>query len=806
MTKTHAYYIFSFLLSLFLVTFSLPNSYSQDNNQISSIQRKFVHYTTKHPQQKVYLHLDKTIYDVADRLWIKAYVVNAINHKPDSLSNNLYIELINPNGVVSQNKILKLQQGTGNGDFSFTDTIPEGRYMIRAYTNWMKNESEDFFFTKNIYIKNSNYINYASRENVKSIKKAKRNHSKKQAQYTIRFYAEGGDILSDTENLLAFQSTNELGEAISVKAELYNNKNNLILTAESNKYGYGSFKFSPKESEKYIFKVKSDFLKEKSFKIPEAIPKGINLRVQHLDSDSIRIFLNSNIKKGDYPPNTDYYLFAHTRGKVRFTGIFNLNTKTALTFPKDLFPEGICHLTLMNYRYSPISERLIFIKHSYSFTANISTSSTNIKKRSHIDASILIKDKKGLALSGNYSLAVIKEDYNNRSENIISNLLLSSDLPGYIENPSYYFENDDIEREKDLDLLLLCHGWKRFKWNEIIDEIPNKLEYTIENKLEISGKISRELFDLPLKDIKVRLTILDKYNDTQITRSDVKGNFSFTGLDYYDTIAVKIEAEKENGRKNLLIKAYTQQPEKLKDFRYQTNQYLNKPGQERKDYYISPEEKKKKEEEKDPFYKENNKYNRIHSEPNDVIIVDESMSHYQNIAQLIQGRVPGVNVSGNNISIRGRNSFYGSNEALYILDGIPVDQSAALSIPVSDIDRIEILKGPEAAIYGSRGGNGVIVIFTKRGKFMIKGVLEFDMLAYASPTKFYSPDYSLQPQLMLEDDRTTLLWIPMLHTNEKGMAKFDFYSSDIEGNYIIIMEGIGKNGVPVYKSDKIQIR
>ena len=67
-------------------------------------------------------------------------------------------------------------------------------------------------------------------------------------------------------------------------------------------------------------------------------------------------------------------------------------------------------------------------------------------------------------------------------------------------------------------------------------------------------------------------------------------------------------------------------------------------------------------------------------------------------------------------------SLIGNTDPLYLIDGIPVsDVNAVLAIPVEDIDRIEILKGPSCAIYGSRGGNGVIAIYTKRGIIYEKG-------------------------------------------------------------------------------------
>lgn len=96
-----------------------------------------------------------------------------------------------------------------------------------------------------------------------------------------------------------------------------------------------------------------------------------------------------------------------------------------------------------------------------------------------------------------------------------------------------------------------------------------------------------------------------------------------------------------------------------------------------------------------------------------------SVSH---LSELLQGSVAGVHVSrgpggGIRVRIRGISSIYGSNDPLYVVDGTPVqaDPGGALSwINPHDVASISVLKGPAAAMYGSRGANGVIVVRTKR--------------------------------------------------------------------------------------------
>lgn len=87
--------------------------------------------------------------------------------------------------------------------------------------------------------------------------------------------------------------------------------------------------------------------------------------------------------------------------------------------------------------------------------------------------------------------------------------------------------------------------------------------------------------------------------------------------------------------------------------------------------------------------------------------------HYGSIFDMIRAEVTGVQIRGTTVVIEGATSFGGSNEALYILDGAPINEIS--SIPPGDVSSIKLVKGPEAAFYGIRGGNGVLVITTRRG-------------------------------------------------------------------------------------------
>ncbi len=803
MNKKSINIILLLVASLILVSFRADTD--PDSNILRSLLNKLQNQYSWYPQQKAYLHTDKSSYQVDDRIWFKAYLVDAIDHRPDKMSTNLYVDLINPSGDIVQTRLLRLNSGIAWGDFSFQDTIPEGRYKLRAYTNWMRNAGEDYFFYKDIYVENPYFRTYATKPQVQQIKKAKRQTARKERRYDISFHPEGGSLLSDVTNVIGFKAINDLGQGVNFEGTLTDRRGNLIQNIESDHLGMGSFSFAPEAGEKYFIRAKFPDDKDLKFRLPESIDMGVNISLDHAGKDSIYVRLVSNLEPGSYPPNTIYYLLAHTRGKARYTAELDLRKKdTVVAIQKNTFPSGIAHFTLFNSSSSPVSERLIFVKHPKKIKINITPMTGNAGHREKLKARIKITDDENNPVNGSFSLSVANNPDEVSSKNILTELLLSSDLKGNIEDPEYYFENFDDTRAFHLDQLMLTQGWRRFAWSNVLVNKKLPVQYGLQEGIEISGKITREFFGLPLKDIRVTLTILNEFNDVYTTRSDLDGRFSFKNLSYPDTVGVKIEAVRNSGKKNLVIIVDQLDAGNMDDMNYITEQYLRKPGEEGR--WVTEKTPEEIEKENDPFYEENNRYYRIHREPNDVIIVDESMHNYTSLAQIIQGRVPGVLVSGNNITIRGINSFYGSTDPLFIVDGVPVDKSFALNMNPYDIDRIEILKGPDAAIYGSRGANGVIVIFTKRGKFMLKGVLDFEMIGYYTPREYYSPRYEIEGRdEKFDDNRTTLYWKPNLVTDENGEAEVSFYTSDLDGQYSIIVEGINQSGEIGYNESFVRV-
>ncbi|RLD75609.1 MAG: hypothetical protein DRJ07_17785, partial [Bacteroidetes bacterium] len=748
----------------------------------------FNSYTEKIPQQKVYLQLDHDEYMIGSTIWYKAYVLNSKEQKPDTLSRNLYVELISPEKEIFMYRLLKLENGLGNGDFPMHDTLATGNYLIRAYTRNMKNYGKDYLFSKEIRIINPKKL-YYSKEIHKKAKKIKN----KSENIDLQFFPEGGVLVKDINSKLAFKAINTLGLGIDVEGKIFTKKGKEISSFKSSHSGMGIIEFTPeKELEYYAVINKPEGIKTK-YQIPQSIKNGYVISINNEHEKNIKIQIKTNKKFSNDKTAKTIYLFAQSGGKIYYKSrlLFEKN-EINLKIQKNNIPTGIVHFTLFDGHGKPQCERLAFVNRKDFLDINIHLNKKSYKTREKVILDINIKDKKGLPVRANVSIAVRNKtrliDIPKNKANIISSLFLQADIQGNIEDQEYYF-TDTKKAKRDLDILLLTQAWRKFNWDDILQDSIASPEFIVEKDISISGRITKYLFNISAKNASVELTFLNKFNDVYKTICDNKGRFSFDGLDYNDTLDVLLEFRSHVGRKNIMAILDEDRDIGI-TFSPLDGFYLDSCLVKHKVKYLpGPVE-----EEKDPNVPEDFK---LHRQADQVVKFDEPhYSSYQSVMDALKGKVPGLSIGQNSSMIRGPKSLTLSNEPLYLVDGMVTTFDGIQSISVNDVDRVEILKGPSAAIYGSRGGNGVIAVYTKKGYYYKRGELRFKMLGYHTPKTFYVPKYDIKKGITNEkkDYRKTVYWKPNVKTDKTGKAYIEFYQSDISDEFEIVIEGISVNG------------
>jgi len=782
------------LLFLFCL-FAFKNPLIDKDYWFKYITSHFEEYVLKYPQQKVYLQLDRDEYETGSTIWYKAYILNDTEKKPETRSKNLYIELISPTQQVFMQRLLKIENGSAHGDFPVLDTIATGLYSIRAYTRNMKNFGKEYLFKKSIRINHTEKV-YYSKEFYKKAKKVSRQNE----DVDLQFFPEGGEFVNSLKTALAFKAIDQNGRGIDVEGQIYAKKGALISDFKTSHLGMGKMDFKPAYGEKYYALVKTEKGKKLKFNLPEVLEKGYQLQVDAIGKQ-IHVKIASNKEFGNDPVAKTVYLFVQNGGKIYSSGkhVFQSN-EINLNIGKANFPSGVLHFTLFDGHGKPQCERLAFVNHDDMLQIKTSSEIKAVGKRGKVEFDIEVTNHNN-PVEAELSVAVKNKSqtaFGNSSFNIRNYFLLQSDLRGFIEKPNYYFGNS-VQHQKDLDLLLLTQGWRKFDWKDVLKDSIQDPEFPVETDLRVTGRITKYLFDISVKDAFIKLTLLNKFNDVYTTVSREKGEFEFLNLDYNDTLDILIEARTKWDKKNILILP-DEERELGSDFDAFTGFYLDSLMVKRK-----IERKPYKEPESDPNVPEDFK---LHDRADNVVdFNDPTLSSYGSVMDALKGKVPGLSVGNNGAMIRGPSSMLLSNEPLYLVDGVPTDFQGAQSINVSDVDYVEVLKGPSAAIYGMRGVNGVIAIYTKKGFYYKRGEISFKMLGYHTPKKFYSPKYQANNiDFEKADLRKTVYWNPKIKTDKNGKANISFYQSDIVDDFEIVIEGMDANGTVGHASFEYSVK
>ena len=206
MTKFLNYIFLLFLLTPCFGQIQLGNGFDTDSLILDSLTSNFNRSAiTEH--QKVYLHLDRPNYYSGETIWFKAYLVKARTNQLDYRSGVLTVELIAQDGKVLNSDQFKLSAGHASGSISLGDTLKTGLYVVRAYTNWMRNFDPRFYATKPIEITqisvDENNLDLPIKSNSDSI--------------LLKFYPEGGYLLRGVPNQVGFKATDMAGRSVEIE-------------------------------------------------------------------------------------------------------------------------------------------------------------------------------------------------------------------------------------------------------------------------------------------------------------------------------------------------------------------------------------------------------------------------------------------------------------------------------------------------------------------------------------------------------------------------------------------------------------
>lgn len=789
-------------------------------------------YLSNAPSEKLYVNHDKPYYIVGETIWCKVYLVDAITHQSYATKPVVYIDWVSPEGQILNTYYLKIKDGIAHLDIPTEPTTKAGNYTLRAYTLYQKNFDQSFLFQKEIALTDF----YENKTKTPS----------EDIDFNLQFFPEGGDLVAGLPSRVAFKTQNADGENIKINGVLETNDGQHIATIKTLNEGMGFFNLLPKEGAKYW--VSATYKNsEKKFALPAVISKGYGLKCDTRSSQKIKISVVANTAN----LLEDCQLIGHLRGQVFYHQKFDNQAAIKLAIDTKELPTGLLTFTLFDAQQRPVCERLIFNKNlTEKVEVSLTLDKTETNKRSLVSGNIstlkadtITPSKLSVSV---YNSSLVPDDLQGLT--IENYLQLQSDLSGRIHNINQYFESDDAKTRTLLDLLLMTHGWRRFTWQQILEQQPIDLIYPIETSFSFSGQVTKELKDKPVK-ANVFLSVLDEqdYGFTNgITGPD--GLFHFEGFNFEDTTNLLLQANIYNERKlkklkkgtikrvgnkavdielfqlhelpfdaTLTLKNGLDKPEKVLK-RYST-EMAEVTGQEMIDTSIWTidlsevtvrtkqltyrqkryENLRKRYREKGLFY----------FGSTDKFFTEDLYKYtpkFTDVFDLIRTALPTARLTGP----AGNRKVYLSTSGLMengagvtlALNGQIVNASQLNNIPPAAIHVIEVLYGERAnALYNS---NPVIVLLTKDEKAVEEAISKAQNIGmkqimhpgFYQAKAFYTPRYD-QPitDKPKPDYRITLHWLPNVTITDAAQP-FEFYTGDIEGNYLVWIEGITNDGIP----------
>ena len=868
-----------------------------DNDILQKAVTRLAEWSAQQPVEKVYLHLDKPYYAIGDDIWFKAYITVGGKHELSGLSKILNVELINDRDSIKKAIKLPVTAGVTWGDFKLTDSLTEGNYRIRAYTNWMRNAGEEYFFDKTIQVGNSisndvftkvNYtystqkdhehvdavitytdlqgkplegreVSYAVELSFRQVARGKgvtdsegnitvsfNNNMptllksghiktavkldakqsivkvipiKASSQKTdVQFFPEGGTFVSGLRNRVAFKVVGADGLGVDIKGTVVDNDEQKVADIVTQHLGMGFFAITPQAGKTYRAKLTYPDGSEGTVALPKPTDQGYVLSVNNTyDPENVVVKISTNEAAFQANQNSEISLLVQSGGNVIYTAKTKLADPVLSTkIPRSRFPSGIAQFTLFSATGEPLNERVILIQNPDQLNVVLNTEKATYAPREKVKLNVSAQTRDGQPTVGSFSVSVINESkvpVNEVNEStIFSNLLLTSDIKGYVEQPNYYFTNVNDKTRADLDVLMMTQGYRRFEWKKLMIGNLAPLAFQPEKSLDVSGHVKTS-GGKPVAKAKVTIFSTSGGMFLLDTVTDDQGAFAFRNLVFRDSVKFVVQARNAKGGKYVEIELDNVPPQivtanknaadvevnvntslmpYLLNSKTQYDDFL-KYGMVNKTIMLRGVTITEKKQSIAP-----NSDNLNGPGNADQVITSDKLEACATLTQCLLGRANFITFrNGMAYSSRSPNT-----PMLVVLDGMSMPDFNLDDLSPSDVSSVEVLRTVAyAAIYGSQASGGVLIITTKRGpdgrtyNSYAPGITTYYPKGYYQARKFYEPKYDdPKTNIRIADLRTTIFWEPNIITAKDGTASVSFFNADGKGTYKATIEGIDATG------------
>jgi len=844
------------ILALAILAVAQGRAQSDNMDQLMKYAGNIHQFNSIFPQEKVFIQFDNTSYYTGETIWFKAFVVNA-STLGRAQSKVLYVDLLSPTGVLLKQQKLKIVAGQADGSFPLLDgataqarekrgviEYPSGFYEIRAYTSYMLNFDNEILFSRVIAVydqpkEEGNYYETSPTITIKPSETSEfRPKTEKLRKINASFYPEGGHLILGKPCRVAFKVTDDTGFGVEATGSIEGKD----ITFNTIHDGMGWFTFTPQERRNEV-EITVDGA-TRTFNLPQAEPSGFAMTVDPYGSDSIIIRVDGT--EGFSGMTLGMGLTC--RGELMDFGTIETGSAPVeRIIPLHGVPEGVCRVYLFDKNGIKYASRSFYHRSQVikAPVLEVTSDKQSYKPFEKITLNFSLSDK-GNPFRDRFCLSVrdSRTQNNAYTDDLRTSMLLSSDLKGFIEHPSWYFDSDAPECDQALDLLCLVQGWERYDWDIMTGQKNFSERHRMEESLTLNGWILNSSGKKKMDGVEVTASLVPQ--DKTLTEiysytTDTMGYFGFDiGAEFYDKAKFTIGAH--TNRDPLIgtpariqidrpsipsIRAYT--PGELVFTGIKNKNTKKDKVQEENDGlptviniatgYLLPDV----DIDEERMYIDYFTFNAFDVVKDVELELDKGDYTTDLLGYLIDKGYEVVPGDSGNMLINGWEAFfYVHNNKKYLDQGIFEDPS---SIDSKDIKSIIVFDRPmflmnilaQCPLYQDYLNKTIQTIF---GEDLYRRLMLVDIQVkedgelssredlfkinkrittvdgYSRPYSFYSPEYPEGPIFGDVDYRRTLYWNPNVITDENGKAQVEFYNNSITKKFNVEAAGITSSGVP----------
>ena len=473
----------------FILFFLLPILAFAEESALEKLASRQAAFGRTIPQEKVFIHMDNTSYQLGDTIWFSAYLRRTDTDRPSDVSGVLYVELYGQEGYMIERKLIQMKEGRGSGFFALSRYIQyAGFYELRAYTRWQLNwgrferkhteKIKEWFPTKRqekeyfrdyeklysrvfpVYDKPLEPGEYTHDMTLRAMRRLYPNQAENR-ELKLSLYPEGGNLVEGLPCRVAFEAAFEDGEAAEGWV-FYDGDSVKTLNR-----GRGLFEITPQKGQEPEVLFVSKDGKQAKAKLPKPQPTGVSLKVEQTDSGWVAHIAHTADLHDD-----SLGVSLMREGKSVTHSLLQPSTKGRgfKSFPvgEDLGEaSGVYQLTVFDSHGRVFADRLFFNRGKEDLMPTLFVEGLKEEYQPYEPVNLTLK-----APQGKNQVSLTVRDDNNRDclyddSNILTEMLLSSEIRGFVPQPGWYFEADDEEHRAALDLLMMTQGWRRFDWRSM---------------------------------------------------------------------------------------------------------------------------------------------------------------------------------------------------------------------------------------------------------------------------------------------------------------------------------------------------